>query len=124
MSPSTVTVRFLGPEPETFIPDIGAEVVRGEPFRCSAAVAGREPGEWETRRSPVDGWPATRGEDDADGPTWLVRDPGAGLLAQTDRFERVQEAASTPARPAAAAPAPASATTTVGADTSTQEAAQ
>lgn len=86
-----VEVRFLGPEPETHVPDIGGpDIVRGGTVKVSAAVAGRGPGEWVEVAVPVDGQACERLDDGPDGPRWRCRDLGAGLLAQTDRWAAVE----------------------------------
>jgi hypothetical protein len=66
---ATVAVRYIGPQPERYLPDLGVTVSRGEVFEVSAAFAGSEPS----------------GDD-----------PGAGLLAQVDVWQRVTSSKTKP----------------------------
>lgn len=85
----TVAVQYLGGSSEVYVPAAGVTATRGEDGKPGPAVevpaglAGREPF-W---RAQVDGDPdhlQTR----ASGEFVEVLDPGTGLLAQTDLWQR------------------------------------
>ena len=89
---ATVAVRYIGPQPERYLPDLGVTVERGAVVEVSEAFAGSESGEWMKADGPVDGWPS-RYDEQGD---LLIQDPGAGLLAQVDVWQRVMKAKSKP----------------------------
>lgn len=79
-----------GPDGLAIVP-AGIVAERGVPVQVPDDVAGRAPGAWE--QLPASARPDF---DDGrqyawDGTSWSVRDPGAGLLAQSDVWHETPE---------------------------------
>lgn len=87
---TTTTVKYLGGSASVYVVDAAAEVDRGGTLDVAADVAGQEPGPWIPRTVDTpEHWPSRLADD---GSTVEVRDPGSGLLAQTDLWARVTPA--------------------------------
>lgn len=99
---STVSIVYIGHADEVLVPALDAMVKNGTPVDVPADLAGTEPGDWRPA-SPDDpeGWLWRTAEDG----TLEVHDPGRGLLAQVDNWQRAGAAPSSrPARAAVATP--------------------
>ena len=86
-----VTVQYVGPFDAVTIPTIGATVERGATVDVSDTVAGWVAGDWRPRTEddPAE-WPNLADGDGSpvltDDGSVITRDPGGGLLAQSDNW--------------------------------------